>query len=105
MYSYVRCTDKSHELGENSHWREAYECKHCGKCSAMTGTLKIHLRTHTDEKPLECKHCDKSCGTSGSLKIDTKVNTATNVSLRQIHYDFIREAFITSVLLHRNRTF
>lgn len=41
-----------------------YECNQCGKAFSQKTSVKVHVRTHTREKPYECNHCGKSFGTS-----------------------------------------
>jgi hypothetical protein len=55
----------------------AYWCDFCDKAFSQSGGLKIHARTHTNERPYVCTFpdCDSSFTTSGGLKIHTRTHT------------------------------
>lgn len=39
--------------------RKKYDCSYCGKQCNYASALKVHLRTHTGQKPFECQFCDQ----------------------------------------------
>lgn len=48
-------------------------CQYCGKLYCQ-GSIRIHMRSHTKEKPYHCHKCPIACVTSGSLKRHLKTH-------------------------------
>lgn len=68
---------------ERSGPKSKHRCHLCKKEFAWPKSLKIHLRTHTGERPYECDVCGKSFTRSDSLKAHR--NTHGDVRVLQCH--------------------
>lgn len=68
---------------EPSDPKSKHRCHICKKEFAWPKSLKIHLRTHTGERPYECDVCGKSFTRSDSLKAHR--NTHGDVRVLQCH--------------------
>ena len=55
--------------------RGQHECDVCEKHFTQSGSLKAHMRIHTNEKPYECDVCDKAFRESGHLKRHMRIHS------------------------------
>lgn len=46
---------------------QVYPCKFCNKVISTSTQLRVHLRTHTNERPYKCIFCDKAFKEKGKL--------------------------------------
>uniref|UniRef100_A0A8C7Z5U0 C2H2-type domain-containing protein n=1 Tax=Oryzias sinensis TaxID=183150 RepID=A0A8C7Z5U0_9TELE len=52
-----------------------YVCKECGKRFGYWSLFRIHMRTHTGEKPFSCQECDKGFREKSCLKRHMRTHT------------------------------
>lgn len=50
-------------------------CMECNKFFHSPSHLKIHQRTHSNERPFKCPMCDMSFTTSGNMKVHQRVHS------------------------------
>ena len=52
-----------------------FKCRVCSYEAGYASALKIHIRTHSGEKPYKCTFCSHSATTSGNLKTHLRKHT------------------------------
>jgi len=56
-------------------------CKYCGKVFKNTSNLKVHIRSHTGEKPYKCDTCPYSCAQSSKLTRHMRIHVKSGMGL------------------------
>ncbi|KAI8433340.1 hypothetical protein MSG28_015385 [Choristoneura fumiferana] len=51
-----------------------YECEVCGKKFSAAKHVRVHMRSHTGERPFACDNCDKKYPTREALKAHQKLH-------------------------------
>ena len=54
---------------------KVHKCGQCGKTWPTMTRLKIHIRSHTGDKPFKCDHCDKTFSQRGNLAEHVRTHT------------------------------
>ncbi|KAJ8455090.1 hypothetical protein ONZ45_g19054 [Pleurotus djamor] len=78
-YSHQPSTEEDgHEGGSAS----KYECSYCGKGFNRPSSLKIHLNSHTGEKPFTCpvEGCGRSFSVLSNMRRHTRVHSQSTLS-------------------------
>ena len=55
--------------------RKKAKSNKCHQGFSQYGNLKVHVETHTKEKPYQCEYCQKACFQSSHLKVHTRTHT------------------------------
>lgn len=57
--------------------KDIFVCNYCSKAFPIKERLRLHLRTHTGDKPYECEHCEKKFARGGQLAQHLRTHTGS----------------------------
>ncbi|KAL3258647.1 hypothetical protein MRX96_016661, partial [Rhipicephalus microplus] len=63
------------EDGEKSRLRRRYRCEPCDYEARVPALLKMHVRTHTGERPFQCHPCSYSFAQKTTLTKHLRTHT------------------------------
>ncbi|CAG9857600.1 unnamed protein product [Phyllotreta striolata] len=79
LKNHVACKHRAalDSTNENAEAQRSFVCAYCAKSFPVKDRLKLHLRTHTGDRPYECPHCQKRFARGGQLIQHVRTHTGS----------------------------
>lgn len=78
--------------------QKVYKCKHCSYSTSIVWNIKVHVRTHTQERPFTCHVCPKTF--NHKISLDTHLCQHTGRKPFKCNICFQEFAFSSSQRRH-----